>query len=122
MRALVLAALLVCGCQNGGGKDVRLDGSPAEAFRRLIRHDAITLSEKVAIYGVEAPPGSQVVCHEEAHKRQAKVIADALVSIGAIDDDELSRAAAWLALYAIDAAQYGYAGNRWEKGARAACP
>lgn len=121
MRLALLAFLGLAACRSGGS-DVNLTGDTASAFRRIIHHDAITLSEQVTIYGVEAPPGSQIACHENEHKRQAKVVGDALVAIGALDDDELPRAAAWLSLYGIDAALYGYSGNRFEKGARAACP
>lgn len=118
----VLIVIWVASCTAAGsGKELRLTGDAASALRKLIKHDAITLTERTAIYGVPAPEGSRVVCHEREHQRQIAVVADALVALGAIDDDELSRAAVWLALYLQDSAIYGY-DNRWEKGARAACP
>lgn len=120
MKRIIFAALLFIGCKSGGS-DVHLTGDTAAAFRKLIRHDAITLSDSVTIYGVEAPAGSQIVCHENAHKNQARVIADALVAIGALDDNDISRAAIWLAVYGADAAIYGYA-NRFEKEAAKLCP
>lgn len=114
-----LAVLMtLSACRSGG--DVRLTGDSAAALRKIIGHDAITLSEKLTIYGVEAPAGSTIACHEDAHKRQARVIGDALVAIGAIEDEDVTRAAAWLAVYGIDYGVYGYA-NRFEKGAIALC-
>lgn len=107
-------------CETTG--DIHLKGDIAEHFRKITGHGAVTVSEKVTIYGTENPPSAQLQCHENEHKKQAAVIADALVALGALDDDEPSRMAAWVAVYTIDWVQYGYAGSRFERGARAACP
>ena len=122
--ALCLGVALLAlsfGCTpTGAGRDLQLDGGTAEAFRKLVGHDAVTVSERITIYGGENPPSAQLQCHENQHKAQAAVIADALVSIGALEDEELTRMAAWLAVYGIDYAVYGY-DNRFERGAREAC-
>lgn len=123
MRWSVLAGLLLlallAACRTSGG-DVYLDEGVGKRYRAIMGHTAVTVSERTAIYGTP-DPGPVLVCHEEAHKRQARIIADALVGIGALEDEELPRMAAWVAVYGIDYAVHGYAGNRFERGARRAC-
>lgn len=114
--ALVLAS---CATSNG---DVHLKGDAAEAFRKLTGHEGVTISERTTIYGTENPPSERMRCHEEHHKQQAAVVADAMVKIGAIDDTELSRMLLWISLNAIENSQHGYKDSRYEQGARAACP
>ena len=121
MKRLILASLFLVACKTTG-PDTVLTGDTAAAFRKIVKHDAITLSDSASIYGVEAPPGSQIACHEKIHRNQARVLGDAMVAIGAIDDDELPRAAVWISIYTIDFLQYSYSGSRFEKEARAACP
>jgi hypothetical protein len=119
-RVLLLAVLALSACQSGG--DVWLKGDLGSRFRALTKHEAITLSDTVVVYGTENPPGTRIVCHEDRHKMQAAVIADAMVAIGAIDDDPPSRMAIWLSVYTIEHVQVGYEGNRFEREARKACP
>ena len=117
--ALLVWAVWFTGCTTGN--DIHLTGKSGEVFRRLTGAGAITPSEKVTIYGTEEPPSAQLQCHEAQHKAQAAVIADALVAIGAIDDDDISRMWAWLTVYAGEHLQRGYSGSRFELGARKAC-
>ena len=123
--ALVAFAMFVVlsGCgTTGQGQDVHLAGNGGELFRKLTGANAITVSERVTIYGTENPPGEQLVCHEKkGHAQQARILGDALVILGYIDDDELSRAAAWVAIYSIEHASRGYENSRFELGAREAC-
>ena len=123
--ALVAFAMFVAlgGCgTTGQGQDVHLTGKAGELFRSVTGAQAMTLSERVQVYGGENPPSEYVVCHEKVgHGEQAKVVGDALVLIGAIDDDEPSRMAAWVSVYGIEWAQRGYAGSRFERGAHEAC-
>ena len=119
MRWLLVAVLLV-GCKTTG-PDTQLTGDPAAALKKLIGHDAITISEKRSIYLSENPPDAYVKCHEAEHRLQFKLIADALVGLGVLEDIDISRAAAALAIYGIDAGVHGYFDNRFEKGARKAC-
>ena len=113
-----LGALSVNGCQT----DTHIpQDSIGQAFKKMVGHDAVTVSEKQTIYLTGTPPSAQLVCHEEAHKAQAKVLADALVVIGAIDDDADQRMAVWLALYGIQYGAYGYK-NRFELEAQKLCP
>ncbi|MDX2253306.1 MAG: hypothetical protein NW202_13555 [Nitrospira sp.] len=115
-------AILLSGCASTGqGQDLHLAGNGGALFRKLTGANAITVSESTTIYGVDTPSNPQLVCHESRHKLQAKVIADALVLIGAIDDDEPSRMAAWISVYSIEHLQRGYAGNRYEIEARNVC-
>lgn len=117
---LMFALLNGCGT-TGQGQDLHLAGNGGEMFRKLTGANAITISESTTIYGVDVPSNPRLVCHETRHKLQAKVIADALVLIGAIDDDPESRMAAWIAVYSIEHLQRSYAGNRFEVEARNAC-
>ena len=82
--------------------------------------DAVTLSPDTVVYFGEGKNDSAcLVAHENEHKEQAKEITDALVAKGAIYDDEETRAAAWIAIYAIDWLVH-QADNRFELGAREA--
>jgi hypothetical protein len=122
--ALVAFAMfaMLGGCgTTGQGQDLHLAGNGGALFRKLTGANAITVSESTTIYGVDTPSNPRLVCHESRHKLQARVIADALVLIGAIDDDEPSRMAAWIAVYSIEYIQRGYAGNRFEVESRNAC-
>lgn len=119
-RVLLLAVLAFAGCKSGG--DVWLKGDLGTRFRALTHHEAITLADNIALYATERPPSAQIICHENRHKAQFAVIADALIAIGAIDDDPPSRMAAALAVYTIEHLQVGYEGNRFEREALAACP
>jgi predicted small secreted protein len=113
---------MLSGCAtNGTGEDVHLTGKAGEIFRSMTGAEAMTVSERVTIYGSEDPPDERLRCHEGIHAAQAKVIADALVAIGAIDDDELTRASAWIAVYSIEYAQRGYVGSKFEVEARDQC-
>ena len=114
----LLPVLLMLGCASG---DVHLTGDAGKMFSRITGARGITVSEKVTIYGTENPPTAQLVCHEERHKLQARIIGDALVALGAIDDDEASRAAAWVSIYSIEHLQRGYGGNRFEAESRNVC-
>lgn len=108
-----------CATSNG---DLHLKGDAASAFRAITGHEGVTISERTTIYGTENPPSERMRCHEEHHKQQAAVVADAMVKIGAIDDTELSRMLLWISLNAIENSQHGYKNSRYEQGARAACP
>jgi hypothetical protein len=103
-----------------GTAEFLLDAGLGEVFRKVVRHEAITLGEKVTIYGSKKPPGAELRCHEAVHRTQAKAIGDALVSIGAIDDRDDRRMYAWIAVYAQEYAQHLY-DNRFERAARAQC-
>lgn len=133
LRTLALFLALSVGtgaalsCRTGGGDgqnhsedDIHLTGKAGELFRKLTGAKGMTLSEKRAVYATENPPGPCIVAHENEHKVQAQVIGDALVAIGAIDDDEISRMGAWVSIYSLDWVQRGYEGNRFEQGAKAA--
>jgi len=98
-----------------------LKGKLAETFRAITKHEAITPSEKVSIYGTENPPGANLQCHEGRHQLQAAAIADALVAIRAISDIPEARMYAWLAIYAQEYLQTGYENNRFEKEATEKC-
>jgi len=122
MKGLAVAALLAVGCTStGAGTDLHLAGNGGAAFRKLTGASAVTISETTTIYGVDAPSNPQLVCHEERHKMQAKVIADALIAIGAIDDDPESRMLAWVSVYGIEHVFRGYKESRYEQEARNAC-
>jgi hypothetical protein len=119
---MFLMFAMLSGCAaTGKGQDLHLAGNGGELFRKVTGANAITVSESTTIYGVETPSNPRLVCHEMRHKAQAKVIADALVALGAIDDDEPSRTAAWISVYSIEHLQRGYAGNRFEIESRNVC-
>lgn len=113
-RLILLLALTGC------GQSILLEGKPAEVFRRITKHDAITLSDKTVIYGGAEPPSATLMCHEGEHQKQVEQLCTQLVADGYIDGDELSCMAVWISIYGIDYAVHGY-NNRFEKGARAAC-
>ena len=125
---LLLFALMV-GCSSvpvaklPGGAEFVLSGPLEDAFAAITMHDAkaITLSEEITIYGRGGPPSAQLKCHEDHHKKQARLIADKLVEINAITDSPRGRMIAWLAVYGQEYLQSGY-DNRFEREARAACP
>lgn len=110
-----LAALLL-GC---GAGNVHLKGSAGQLFQKITGARAVTVSENTTIYGGET--NACLDAHERRHQEQAAVIADALVAIGAIDDDPESRAAAWISVYSIEHLMRGYGGSRFEAEARQAC-
>lgn len=113
----VVGLLLLGGCVGG---DIHLKGKAGDLFRKITGASGMTLNDKVAIYGKEAPDGSTLKCHEDQHKAQAAVVCEANVKLGFIDDDDLSCTIQWVATYSNDYIQYGYE-NRWEKSARERC-
>lgn len=116
---LAVLALAVGIFGTGCGQPQMLEGKPAEVFRRITKHKAITLSDKTVIYGTENPPSACLVAHEEAHMRQVGPLCHFLRKAGYIDEDELSCMAIWVSVYSLDAAVHGAKNNRFELGARA---
>jgi len=112
-----LPLVLLVGCAGG---DIHLKGKAGELFTKITGARGMTLNDKTAIYGTDAPDGSTLKCHEEVHKQHAKVVCEANVKLGFMDDDELSCTIQWVATYGNDYIQYGY-DNRWEKSARQEC-
>jgi hypothetical protein len=120
LAGLIFFALIGC-TSTGASTDLHLAGNGGAMFRKLTGASAITVSESTTIYGVDVPSNPRLVCHEKVHAEQAKVIADALVAIHSIDDDELSRAAAWISIYSIEWLSRGYEGSRFELESRQRC-
>ena len=122
-RLIALVAVAVLGLVllfTGCAGDQMLDGNTDDVFRKITKHDAITLSDKTTIYGSAEPPSPCLVAHEESHKRQVRILCNFLVSAGYIDDDdtrEIACGAVWVSVYTLDFAVHG-AKNRFELGAR----
>jgi hypothetical protein len=116
------AAPYVAARLPGSSSEFRLSAPLAEAFRQLAAHDAqaITLSDRLTIYGTAAPPSDVLRCHEGEHRKQAREIGNALVAIDAIEDTDQGRQAAWLAVYGQAYVRHGY-DNTFERRARAPC-
>ena len=116
MKRLALIALMLLACNTG---NVHLKGSAGQLFTKITGARAVTVSENTTITGGDSDECLEA--HEDRHQEQAAVIGDALVSIGAIDDDAESRAAAWISVYSIEHLMRGYGGSRFEAEARQAC-
>jgi len=109
-----MALTLATGC----GGDQQIPDNIARHITNLTGRRAVTLSDKTSIYfGSDNPPEGCLKAHEDAHKRQARMICDALIDIGAIYDDEETCMLAWISIYTIDWLVHQN-DNRFEKGSR----
>lgn len=110
-----LAALIYTVTATGCGGDQHI---PDNIVTHITKTRAVTLSDKTALYfGDNSPDDQCLKAHEDAHKRQAAMVCQALVNIGAIYDDEETCALTWISVYTIDWLVHQGA-NRFEKGAR----
>jgi hypothetical protein len=122
---LGLALFGAIGCAHN---EVVLPSFAGDAFREVVGHGAVTVSDRLTIFGTAQPPDDQIKCHEAFHRAQARSMGDAAVESHAIKDTVADRTAYWLLIYAYESLRSKatggslYRDNRFEADARAACP
>lgn len=116
---VLLLLALFFGCAHND--EVHLPDYTGDAFRAIVQHDAVTVSDRLTIYGPGATD-ERIKCHERFHREaQARVMGDAAVESGAIRDTVIDRALYWVLVYSVEYSRDGY-DNRFEEAARKACP